>query len=177
MPVADPFETLGLPRRYEVDPADLEKRYRELQRALHPDKFAQAPAADRRAALSRAVTVNEAYRTLRDDLQRAAALLRLAGRAPVEGERADAELLMEVMELRESLADARRSADMPTVRKLAGRVGAMRDRARAEMSAAFDAERWDEAHRALCRLKYFARFLDEVAVIEEEALDGDTAAH
>src|SRR5687768_1791659 len=158
-PVADPFETLGLPRRFEVDPEDVEKRYRELQRALHPDKFAQAPAAERRAALSRAVTVNEAYRTLRDDLQRAAALLRLAGRAPAGGDRADPELLMEVMELRESLADARRARDLDTVRRLARDVGKMRDGSRATMAAAFGAGDWDAAHRALSRLKYFARFL------------------
>src|SRR5688572_16078784 len=134
----DPFATLGLPRRFEIDPAELEQRYRDLQRTTHPDRHSHEPAATRRVALGRAVEVNEAYRVLRDDIARAAALLRLAGQPTSEHERADPELLMEVMELREGLAEARAAADLAQVRKLAAEVSAMRDRTRAALAAAFD---------------------------------------
>src|SRR5262249_27402541 len=73
----DPFATLGLPRRYEIDMQELETRYRELQKALHPDKHAGASASQRRLSLERAIQVNEAYRVLKDDLKRAEALVAL----------------------------------------------------------------------------------------------------
>ena len=67
----DPFATLGLPRRYDVDKVELDRRYRELQQTLHPDKHASAPASERALTLRKAIEVNEAYRVLRDDQKRA----------------------------------------------------------------------------------------------------------
>ena len=58
----DAFDVLGLPPAFDLDAALLEQRYRELQRALHPDRFVKAQASERRASLARAVSVNEAYR-------------------------------------------------------------------------------------------------------------------
>ena len=56
----DPFATLGIDRRFDVDLPALEKRHRELSRALHPDRFADAGASERKATLAKAVEVNEA---------------------------------------------------------------------------------------------------------------------
>ena len=72
--MSDAFDVLGLPPTFDLDPRALEQRYRDLQRALHPDRFSQASASERRASLSKAVSVNEAYRALRDDLKRAEVL-------------------------------------------------------------------------------------------------------
>src|SRR5262245_30625561 len=122
----DPFEVLGLPARFDLDPKDLEARFRELSRVMHPDRFAQRPAAERGIALGKAVELNEAYRGLRDDLARAAALLRVRGLQVNEGPgtAADPEFLMEVMELREALAEARAGRDLSAARALAARVTA-----------------------------------------------------
>jgi riboflavin synthase len=77
----DPFAALGAPRRYDLDLTVLEKTHRELSRALHPDKFTQTGASERRAALEKAANVNEAWRILRDPIRRAEALFRLEGLA------------------------------------------------------------------------------------------------
>jgi molecular chaperone HscB len=168
---ASPFETLGLPARFDLDPADLEARVRALQRELHPDRHAQAGPAARQRALSAAVTVNDAYRTLRDEVTRAEALLRLHGRHSGEGDWCGApqDLLMEMMALREELAEARSRRDVAAVERLASRVRAARDRTRAELSDAFGRGDLDAAERALVRMKYQRRFLDEVVAIEDEA--------
>ena len=165
-----PFDVLGLPARYALDPSVLEARVRDLQRALHPDKHAQGTPNERRMSLSRAVSVNEAYRALRDDLTRASALLRVRGRDPKEtGGVADPAFLMEVMELRESLSDARADKAIDRVRALAVDVDARMRATRAALATALDdAPDLDRAEAELGKMRYYRRFLDEVALAEED---------
>ena len=73
------FELFGLPARFGVDAATLEARYRELQREVHPDRFAAAPQPERRVSMQLATRVNEAYQTLKSPLRRAVYILRLRG--------------------------------------------------------------------------------------------------
>lgn len=167
----DPFRTLGLPARFDLDAAEIERRYRELQKQLHPDRFVGASAQERRVSLSKAVEVNEAYRALRDELTRARALLALRGHDAKDGQPADPEFLMEVMERREALAEARTSRDLEAARALASSVKGDADRARVELAELF--ERGAEPARiaeVLSKMRYYRRVLDEVEVIEEEAL-------
>lgn len=174
----DPFATLGLPRRYQVDKVELDRRYRELQQALHPDKHASAPASERALTLHKAIEVNEAYRVLRDDQKRAEALLAALG-GKVSDQTADPELLMEMMELREGLADARAAKDAARVAQLAAAVTEHADAARSELTQVFDtllkppappAAALERAQALLGRLRYYRRFHDEVAMFEDEAL-------
>jgi molecular chaperone HscB len=169
----DPFATLGMPREYALDSEELERKYRDLQRALHPDRHVNATPAERRVALNRAVEVNEAYRVLKDDVRRAESLLSLFGHAAKETA-ADPELLMEVMELRESLSEAKQERNLPRVQKLASQVQALATAARRELAAALasHAEGASLAKPAalLSKLKYYKRFLDEVTAIEDDAL-------
>src|SRR5258708_14052283 len=95
----DPFATLGMARGFEIDLGAVERAHRELSRALHPDKFVRAGASERRAALDKAVEVNEAWRIVRDPIRRAEALLRLAGVVVVEGrdQKTDPAFLMDML--------------------------------------------------------------------------------
>ena len=104
----DDFELFGVPRRFQLDRADLDARRRALQGEVHPDRFANADAASRRAAMQSAVRVNEAYARLADPLRRAAYLCELAG-APIGAEdntAMPAEFLRQQMAWREALDDA-----------------------------------------------------------------------
>src|SRR5258708_37188915 len=103
----DPFATLGMARGFEIDLGAAERRHRELSRALHPDKFVRAGPSERRAALAKAVEVNEAWRIMRDPIRRAEALLRLGGVEAGEGKEPSPEpdFLMEMLERREALSD------------------------------------------------------------------------
>src|SRR5580700_6613161 len=110
----DPFETLGVQRRFDIDLAATDKRHRELSRTLHPDRHAAGGASERRYALSKAIEVNEAWRTIRDPIRRAESLFALAGIAVGESNepKPRADLLMDVMEQREHLAEARSQGDL-----------------------------------------------------------------
>ena len=174
----DPFDTLGLAPDFELDVGTLEARYRDLQKALHPDKHVNAPPAERRAALARAVNVNEAYRALKDELKRAEALLaRHGGKVSEEDAGAsDPEFLMEVMELREALAEARAEQDLDAVGKLGARVAEHAKQTRQTLLAAFRAlaegqgADLEQAAAQVGRMRYYRRFQDEVDRIEEDAL-------
>jgi len=109
----DYFELFGLEQTFELDRDVLMHRYRDLQKATHPDKFANGPEQERRIALQRAGQINSAYQTLKDPLSRAQYLLSLSGVESVLEQTTirDIEFLEEQMELRETLADIRNDAD------------------------------------------------------------------
>jgi len=107
------FELFGLPIGYTLDRSDLAERYRELQRVVHPDRFASASEQERRLSMQGSILINEAFQTLKDSMLRARYLLSLHGVEMGEGKEStqDMEFLMEQMELREELAEARDKAD------------------------------------------------------------------
>lgn len=108
----DHFALFGLDRAYGLDEAALRERYRELQRVVHPDRFAGASDQERRLAMQEAVRVNEAFETLRDPLRRAIYLLSLHGiELDQDNASVDPGFLMEQMELREALAAAPGAVD------------------------------------------------------------------
>ena len=65
------YELLGIERRLVLDQEALQKRFYDLSRELHPDRFARKSVAERERALDASSRLNDAYRTLRDPVQRA----------------------------------------------------------------------------------------------------------
>jgi len=121
---ADYFGLFQLPRTFRQDTSALDNRFREVQAQVHPDKFVQAGDAERRLSLQWATRANEAYQTLKKPLARAQYLLSLAGH-DVEGENNNAmppEFLMEQMEWREAVAEARIARELGELEQLHHRV-------------------------------------------------------
>ena len=109
----DYFAFLGVPRKLNMDLADLEQRFRALSRQFHPDYFYNATPAERVASLERSSYLNDAYRTLKQPISRIAYLLELEGvwTAADHGEagskQAPPALLEEVFALNEELDEVR----------------------------------------------------------------------
>ena len=103
----DYFLFFGLPRRLALNQPDLEQRFRALSRQFHPDYFYNSSSAERLASLERSSYLNDAFRTLRDPIERLEYLLKLEGFAPKESHEATTQvpptLLEEVFELNEEL--------------------------------------------------------------------------
>jgi molecular chaperone HscB len=173
-PSSDPFAALGFEPSFELDLRELERRHRELSRALHPDRYAGRPASERREALGRAIEVNEAFRTLKDPIRRAEALLRKRGMELEEGHepQPSPEFLMNIMEYREALSEARRRKNVEALARLVREIRERDAEAQKALGQAFRAGpdgEWPGAiHERLGALRYYRRFLDEAAAIEDE---------
>ena len=164
------FELLGLPPAYGVDPARLEQRYRELQSQVHPDRFAAAPEAERRVAMQWATRANEAYRTLRDPVDRARYLLSLKGFDT--GEESNTamppDFLMQQMEWREAVAEAHAARDAEALRALRRDLVHERAEMLRMLARAIDVE---ANYDAGCSLVRKLRFLEKLEEEIEEALE------
>ena len=108
------FDLFGLPPAFRFDMAVLDHAYRQLQSEVHPDRFAGGSDAKKRAALQASARVNEAYRALKNPVQRAQYLLRLHGIDAVsETDTAlPLEFLERQLERREQAADAQAAGDV-----------------------------------------------------------------
>lgn len=168
----DYFSLFDLPRAYGVELADVERRFRERSRRVHPDRFAKAEPRERRFALERATRLNDAHRVLRDWRQRAGYLLRLASQDPFGDPRAvhDPEFLEEQLELREALALAQADGDAERLRGLArGAKERLADLER-ELARMFEDERWFSDHAAdVARRLARARYYENLAADAERA--------
>lgn len=134
------FELLDLPVSFDVNTAELATRYRELQRRFHPDRYASAPEPERRISLQLTAQVNAAFQTLKDPVARARYMLGLLGVDTGEetDTTMDAGFLMEQMELRDSLAEARQLTDrLPQLDLLRQRVATQYEKRLALLSSCF----------------------------------------
>ena len=151
----DYFTFFGLPRKLGIDASELDRRFRGLSRQFHPDYYYNAPPAERLASLERSSYLNDAYRVLRQKLDRVEYLLKIEGVMPkdrreqVKG--TPAALLEEVFALNEALDDIRsaREAGAPPdelARRLDQACGPI-NRRRAEHERRLEAlmDEWDRA--------------------------------
>jgi len=165
---SDAFSILGCEPRFDIDLRHVERTYRELAKALHPDRYAQCSASERRAALERASAVNEAWRILKDPVRRAEALFALASVPVGEGKepQPNAEFLMAMLEERETLSQARRDGDAAGVAAIAAsvrkRVRSLEDRLTAGFAHGPCESRVHALVGVLGELRFCRRILSEI---------------
>lgn len=157
----EPFSLLGLTPSYEIDLSALEKAFFERSKELHPDRYATAPAAERVAALSKARALNDAYQILKKPVPRAEYLLERAGVTIGDNERLDPTFLMEILELRESLAEARHAGKTSDVERMQGEMATRRTAVLKQLPALFAANDLPAIKTQLIVLRYLDRYLEE----------------
>jgi len=158
----DHFSLFGLSPSYYLDLSALEGAYREVQSQVHPDRFISASESERRISMQWATRANEAYRTLKDPVQRARYLLELHGvDTGFETNTAMApEFLMRQMELRETLEEAR---DVPALDALAAELRASRRELEASLASTLDVRRDFAAAAQMVReLQFLHRFGEDL---------------
>jgi len=171
------FEMFGLPVGFIVDNAALATHYRELQRVVHPDRYAQGSAQEQRLSLQQATLVNEAYNTLKNPLKRAQYLLLLHGidTNAMQETTKDTAFLMQQLELREALANARQQEDPhATLDELMHQISGMIKKLVAQMAMQFEsatAEQLEQARESVRKMQFLNKLHTEAEAVEAELED------
>lgn len=140
---------------------------------MHPDRFASAGDAERRASMQWTTRVNEAYRTLRSPVQRAKYLLELEG-VDVAFETNTAmppDFLMRQMELREALEAAGDARDADALDALRASLRADKLELERALAEAIDARGDLTGAAGLTRKLMFLDKLDAEIDLAYEALE------
>ena len=159
---SSPFELFGLAPAFALDGAQLDRVYRDIQARIHPDRFAHAGDAERRASMQMTTQVNEAYRTLKSPLRRAVCLLALNG-VDVAFETDTAmpkDFLAQQMELRERLEEAKDAAALGVfLQDLKSKEKELEEQIATEIDAKKD---FASARTLVRKLMFFDRIAEEV---------------
>ena len=123
----DYFTAVGLPRKLNIDTGLLETKFYEMSRAFHPDFYEGKTEMERAVSLTNSATLNQAYHTLKDPIERVEYLLRLeagsvkeiAGKPPTEL----FETLLEIQEQLDELQSVKAQTGTPS-QELIGKLRA-----------------------------------------------------
>lgn len=168
------FQLFDLPVDFELDQALLGARYRQLQREMHPDRYAGASAYEQRLAVQYSSRINEAYATLRKPLTRALYLLDIAGMAgnEISAVPLDGGFLIAQMELREKLENMEALVDPETaLDHLVTEIGADVATLQEQFSRAYAAGEMAAAASACVKMQYLDKLLQEAEHLESRLID------
>jgi molecular chaperone HscB len=164
------FDMLGLDSSsYQIDASELEKKYKDILKQVHPDKHAQASPEEKRKVAEQAVTINQAFSILKSPLKRALYMLQRKGiSAGKEDSKTETDfaILTEAMNLREELESTEKSALAPLRKRLTNNIEELQ---RELASAIGDANQIDSAVKAAVRMRYLEKVLEE---LDEKASSG-----
>ena len=158
------FELFQLPPRFAVDPGALDAAYRDVQGQVHPDRFVNATDAEKRVAMQWATRANEAYQTLKHPQKRAQYLCELHG-VDLKTESNTAmpvQFLMQQMEWREALGEAKSSKDLAALEALDEEVGNDRKARMADIGKQLDAGDYEHAAQGVRALMFLEKFGEEL---------------
>jgi molecular chaperone HscB len=167
------FALFGLPQRYRVDAAALDGAYRALQTSVHPDRHATGSDADRRIALQASARVNEAYRALRDPVERAEYLLRLRG-IDVSAEtdnQLPVDFLTRQLMRRETAEEAEAEHDEEALGRVIADVREDAAKTEAVVAQTLDGVDLGRARLAVRELRFLAKLADDLAAQHAMVVD------
>jgi molecular chaperone HscB len=158
------FDLFQLPATFTIDMGALDAAYRDVQGRVHPDRFINATDAEKRVAMQWATRANEAYQTLRNPQKRAQYLCELNG-VDLNTESNTAmpmDFLMQQMEWREALGEARAAKDSDALDALDEQVKQERKARLALVGAQLDAGDFETAAQGVRALMFLDKFSEEV---------------
>ena len=110
------FEIFSLPIGFQLDTKKLKASFMDIQRATHPDKFAQSNAFEQEEALEKSALANKAFSVLNNQSLVLPYVLEIKGYiTPDEKYALSPDFLMEMMELNERWMDADAEAEKQAV--------------------------------------------------------------
>ena len=161
------FNLFQLEPSFNIDTEALEQTYRALAARFHPDKFASASAFEQKQAVMMSSTINDAYRTLKSPIDRAAYLLKsqnIDADAP-EHTSFSPEFLMQQMEWRETLMDAQMEQSHDAIRALDQEIQEVQSSLYQDLQQAFEQQNYESAAQWVRHGRFLNKLRNEIASI------------
>lgn len=161
------FNLFQLEPSFNIDTEALEQTYRALAARFHPDKFASASAFEQKQAVMMSSTINDAYRTLKSPIDRAAYLLKsqnIDADAP-EHTSFSPEFLMQQMEWRETLMDAQIEQNHDAIRALDQEIQEVQSNLYQDLQQAFEQQDYESAAQWVRHGRFLNKLRNEIASI------------
>ena len=161
------FNLFQLEPSFNIDTEALEQSYRALAARFHPDKFASASAFEQKQAVMMSSTINDAYRTLKNPIDRAAYLLKsqnIDADAP-EHTSFSPEFLMQQMEWRETLMDAQIEQNHDAIRALDQEIQEVQSSLFQDLQQAFEQQDYESAAQWVRHGRFLNKLRKEIASI------------
>ena len=168
------FELFDLPVSYGVDLTKIQQCYMELQKQVHPDKFANASDREKSLSMQQTSWINEAKTTLEDPVLRAIYLLKLKGLdITLENETTmDAAFLMQQIEMRERLEGVKNESDpLDILDSMAKEIKISTRGMMDSFASAYDAEQFDDAREWIRKLQFLSKAKKEINALTAEVED------
>ncbi len=168
------FAFLGLPESYDIDMGKLSQSYLDLQKTLHPDRFAHQSEREKRMSVQYTAYLNEAVSTLKSPLGRAQYLLHLKGIDTISetSVQLDPKFLFEQMELRERLEGIKQLEDpFDALEVLSDEVGGLFKSCQMGFKKAYEeggSASWNEAASWVRKMQFAAKLQAEIERVESE---------
>nr|XP_012141878.1 PREDICTED: iron-sulfur cluster co-chaperone protein HscB, mitochondrial isoform X1 [Megachile rotundata] len=148
------FDIMGIPKSYDVTVTEIQNKYKELQKLLHPDKFSTKSEKEKEISAYFSSLVNKAYTTLCHPLKRGLYMLKLHDIIISEDtDSVNAAFLMEIMEKNEEIDEA--DNDKEKIKQLMQENERTLSDLTKDVADAFRKEDIKEAETVLIRMKYY----------------------
>ena len=171
------FQLFDIETSFEVDLNQLSSTYQQLQKTVHPDRFAHASSQEQLIAVQKSAQINDAYQVLKEPLKRAEYMLTLRGvdMPDEQNTYGDTSFLMRQMELREMLEEVAHADDIDAA------LFALQEELATEYQAIFTqlqqqiTENSKESNSLACdnlrKLKFYQKLNVEVEHLEDTLFD------
>ncbi|KAJ0966346.1 hypothetical protein J5N97_027484 [Dioscorea zingiberensis] len=159
-PSVDYFQIFGLEKTYEIRDTNLEGKYKDWQKKLHPDLVHSKSEKEKTFAAEQSARVIDAYRTLSKPLSRALYLLQLEG-VHVDEEKTltEPDILAEMMEIREAVEEA---SDSDSLKQIQSQIQTKLDNWSSSFREAFEKQNFDDAITSILRMRYYDRAIEAI---------------
>lgn len=168
------FEIFNVPFSYDINLAEVAEVYLKLQKSVHPDRYASSGDQEKRIAMQQTSLINQAFQTLKDPVSRAQYMLKIKG-LDMDSETdttMDAEFLMEQMEFRESIMDARDKDDpLAELDSMAAGLKQKMDDLMKSFSVSFADDCYDAAREIVRKMQFIVKAKKEVDELSEKLED------
>ncbi len=158
------FELFGLPIGFQVDTNKLREAFMDIQRASHPDKFAQSNSYEQEEALERSALANKGFSLLNNKDQIMPYVLTLKGIIDSDEKYAlSPDFLMEMMELNEAWMEA---GDETAKQSILSQIKAIQDEILEPIKSYLEMDQIDSiSQEAMLQIKeyyYKKKYLDRI---------------